>query len=257
MAVLAQDSNASTNAHIQGNVDLATGVAVASGVVLEAAPGCRLVISAGVCLGADVVVQARQGDLVLELGVSLGSGVLVVGHGSIGPHTCVGANSTVINPSLGASQVVAPGSLMGDPSQASAAPGSAETNAGDKAGGAKTDGSRTGGAETSGYAGAYPAYPAYPAYGADQGSQNGSAQGGSVSNGYTSNSHGLPNSAVPNSAMTGSFSNGSSSHAEHPSAIAQTGSGSSVSGKTQVNRLLATLFPHRQPLNGATPEDRP
>lgn len=90
---------------------------MASGVLLGAAPGCRLVISAGVCLGADTVVQARRGDLVLEPGVSLGSGVLIVGYGSIGQHSCIGANSTIFNPVLGASQVVAPGSLLGDPSQ--------------------------------------------------------------------------------------------------------------------------------------------
>ncbi|MBE9137996.1 hypothetical protein IQ254_12480 [Nodosilinea sp. LEGE 07088] len=117
MAVPAQANHPPINDHIQGNVDVAPGVAMAAGVILGAAPGCRLVISPGVCLGADAVVQAQHGDLVLEPGVSLGSGVLVVGHGSIGQHTCIGSNSTVINPTLGPSQVVSPGSLLGDPSQ--------------------------------------------------------------------------------------------------------------------------------------------
>jgi carbon dioxide concentrating mechanism protein CcmN len=251
VAVPAQASNAFTNGHIQGNVDLAAGVAIAPGVLLGAAPGCRLVISAGVCLGADVVVQARQGDLVLELGVSLGSGVLVVGHGSIGQHTCIGANSTIINPSLGASQVVAPGSLVGDPSQASATPGASPGPAASSAGytgGNQFRGDQVGGAQI----GSVGAMPSGSVYGAGQGFQNGSTLGGRTSNGYGSNSDGSKN---PTS--TDSFSNGSSLNGSSPSPNAQTGGGSSVYGKAQVNRLLATLFPHRQPLNGATPEDRP
>ncbi|TVQ11259.1 MAG: hypothetical protein EA368_05775 [Leptolyngbya sp. DLM2.Bin27] len=228
---------------------------MAPGVLLGAAPGCRLVIAAGVCLGADVVVQAHQGDLVLELGVSLGSGVLVVGHGSIGQHTCVGANSTVINPSLGACQVVAPGSLVGDPSQASTAPGALSgpgANPGSR-GGTPADGAQADGAPTGGYGGAT---FGHSASGVGQGLQNGSAPGGYSLNGYSSNGY-----SSKHPTATGSFSNGSSlngsGNGSSPSPTAQTGGNSPVYGKNQVNRLLATLFPHRQPLNGATPEDRP
>jgi carbon dioxide concentrating mechanism protein CcmN len=209
VAVPAQASHLSSSSSIEGDVDLAPGVAIAPGVLLGAAPGCRLVIAAGVCLGADVVVQARQGDLVLEPGVSLGSGVLVVGHGSIGQHTCVGANSTVINPALGASQVVAPGTLVGDPSQA-------------------LPGQRT---QSQGVNGA----------------SNGYGNGASGQS-----NHGVSSTAQNRSAQVRNGSNGNASGAN-----AQNGNGSSVYGKTQVNRLLATLFPHRQALNGARPEDRP
>ncbi|MGB3201480.1 MAG: hypothetical protein WBA99_11285 [Nodosilinea sp.] len=189
MALSAQANYSPAASHIQGNVDMASGVAMAPGVLLGAAPGCRLVISAGVCLGADAVVQASQGDLVLEPGVSLGSGVLVVGHGSIGQHTCVGANSTIINPDLGASQVIAPGSLLGDPSQSG------------------------------------------PGLGVQQSSNAGSGD--------------RAGQAVSRSPYGGNHGNGSGLN------------GSSVYGKAQVNRLLTTLFPHRQALNGATPEDKP
>ncbi len=193
---------------IQGDVDIAPGVAVAPGVLLGAAPGCRLVISVGVCLAADVVVQARQGDLVLEPGVSLGSGVLVVGHGSIGQHTCIGAHSTVINPVLGASQVVAPGSLLGDPSQSSPAP----------------------------QAQAPHAQAAFDSYGSGPSGNTANGAGPSMAGASAQNGHSL---------------NGNSAAAVTPS------HGSPVYGKTQVNRLLATLFPHRQALHGASPEDRP
>jgi len=219
VAVSAQANNSSTNGHVQGNVDLAPGVAIAPGVLLGAAPGCRLVISSGVCLAADVVVQARHGDLVLEPGVSLGSGVLVVGHGSIGQHTCIGANSTVINPALGASQVVAPGSLVGDPSQSqnqvqsqASTPQSAPSS------------------QTSSYANGS------SAHGMGHSAQNGSAPNGSSVSGRFGESP---------SGSSSSSSSGSS------------GQGKSVYGKAQINRLLTTLFPQRQALNGASPEDRP
>ncbi len=159
---------------------MAAGVAMASGVLLGAAPGCRLVISSGVCLGADAVVQASQGDLVLEPGVSLGSGVLVVGHGSIGQHTCIGANSTIINPALGAAQVVAPGSLLGDPSQAASAQG------------AQPHGSGSGDRQTSG------------GYGYGTVAQNGNISSANISNGSTPNG-----STAYGNVQNGNTSNGS------------------------------------------------
>ena len=225
VAAPAQASNSSTNAHIQGNVDLAIGVAVAPGVLLGAAPGCRLVISTGVCLAADVVVQARHGDLVLEPGVSLGSGVLVVGHGVIGQHTCVGANSTIINPALGASQVVAPGSLLGDPSQIpSQAPSQGQASTAQNPPPSKASSYANGSS-------------AHGSYGVGNSFQNSSAQNGSTPNGAS---------------VSGSFGGSSGSGSGKSS-----GQGKPVYGKAQVNRLLITLFPQRQALNGASPEDRP
>lgn len=221
MAVPAQVITQPTNGYIQGDVDLAPGVAIAPGVLLGAAPSCRLVISAGVCLGADVVVQARQGDLIIEPGVSLGSGVLVVGHGSIGQHTCIGANSTLINPTIGASQAIAPGSLLGDPTQTSS----------------DQESSSSGTPSTSSHI-----YGTADNLGTAENSLNGSG-----------------NPAV-GTAHNGSIPNGTAQNGNTQNSIGQnvTGqNGSSVYGKTQVNRLLATLFPQRQLLNGASSEDRP
>lgn len=222
MAVPAQAIAQPTNGYIQGDVDLAPGVAIAPGVLLIAAPGCRLVISAGVCLGADVVIQARQGDLVIEPGASLGSGVLVVGHGSIGQHTCIGANSTIINPSLGAAQAIAPGSLLGDPTQAAPVQGSSSNGA--------TPSANSYGHATTGSLGT--ARNAFDKSDSTVGvaAQNGSNPDSGIQNGNTQNAN-IQNSVGQN--------------------------GSSVYGKTQVNRLLATLFPQRQALNGASPEHRP
>ncbi|WOD40869.1 hypothetical protein [Nodosilinea sp. E11] len=227
MAAPAQASNQSTNGHIQGNVDVAPGVAIAPGVLLGAAPGCRLVVSAGVCLGADVVIQAHHGDLVLEPGVSLGSGVLVVGHGFIGQHTCIGANSTLINPVIGASQVVAPSSLMGDPSQPTP-PQPGQANGSSPGFGPSV---RKAGGSTF--------------YSASSDTAVGHAQTGGTSNGNSLNGSASAQESIHSGTQNGNTQNGN------------TQNGSSVYGKSQVNRLLATLFPQRQALNGASPEDRP
>ncbi|MEA5452310.1 hypothetical protein VB780_27295 [Leptolyngbya sp. CCNP1308] len=218
MAVSAEAIAQPTNGYIQGDVDLAPGVAIAPGVLLAVAPGCRLVISAGVCLGADVVVQVRHGDLVIEPGASLGSGVLIIGYGSIGQHTCIGANSTIINPNLGAAQSIAPGSLLGDPTQTSSAQASSSS-------------------------GVAPNTNHY-IYGT---TDNLRTVGNAV--------NGSGNAAVGTAAQNGSIPNGIAQNGNAQSGVEQ--NGSSVYGKTQVNRLLATLFPQRQALNGASPEDRP
>jgi carbon dioxide concentrating mechanism protein CcmN len=103
---------------VEGQVEVAEGVALAASVVLDAAPGCRLVLAPGVCVGSGVIIQAIRGDLVIEPGVVLGSGVLVFGPGRIGQNACIGAESTLINPAIPSGQVVPSNSLIGDPSQA-------------------------------------------------------------------------------------------------------------------------------------------
>jgi carbon dioxide concentrating mechanism protein CcmN len=101
--------------YIGANVELAPDVAIAAGVVLEAAPGARLVIASGVCLGLGVIVQAAGGKLVLGAGVNLGSGVLIVGQGLVGPHACIGAESSLFNPQITAGAVLPARSLHGMP----------------------------------------------------------------------------------------------------------------------------------------------
>ncbi len=165
----------------RGQVVVAPGVAQANNVILGAAPGCRLVVSTGVCLGSDVIIQATRGDLIIEPGANLGSGVLVVGRGRIGQHACVGANSTLIDPTLKTGQVVPPNALVGDLSRS-------------------TDGAED-------------ATPSVP--------------------------HHQP---------------AADSHSSLPPASAPS---ANVYGQKQVHQLLNTLFPHRQALNGVTPENKP
>ncbi len=112
--------------YTSGEVTLQENVVVASGVILQAAPNCRITIEESVCLGMGVVIRASGGDIVIESGVVLGAGVLVVGAVKIGRNTCIGASSTVMNTSVDAMMVIPSGSLMGDTSRQVAIPPVAE-----------------------------------------------------------------------------------------------------------------------------------
>lgn len=109
------DSLDTVTYYIGANVEVGPDVAIASGAVLEAAPGSRLVLERGVCIGSQVVVHAYGGNLILEAEVNLGKGVLLLGAGTVGAKTCIGAESTLINPKVEAEQVIPARSLFGDP----------------------------------------------------------------------------------------------------------------------------------------------
>jgi carbon dioxide concentrating mechanism protein CcmN len=100
--------------YISGDVIVHPSAAIAPGVLLQADPGCRLIVAAGVCIGQGSVLHAHQGWLEVDSGVTIGSGVLVVGQGKIGANACIGALTTVINSSVEPNQLVPSGSLVGE-----------------------------------------------------------------------------------------------------------------------------------------------
>ncbi|WAL62297.1 LbetaH domain-containing protein [Thermocoleostomius sinensis] len=102
---------------ISGSVTIDPSAAIAPNVLLQADPGSKLIVAANVCVGMGCVLHAYQGTLELEAGVTLGSGVLIIGHGRIGVNACVGPMSTIINSSVLPHQMVPPGSLIGDGSR--------------------------------------------------------------------------------------------------------------------------------------------
>jgi carbon dioxide concentrating mechanism protein CcmN len=122
----------SSNSQIlmSGDVVVNEGAAIAPGVILQAEPGSRISIAAGACIGLGVILHAREGTLEIGAGVILGAGVLVVGAGKIGTSACIGAGTTLINPCIDQMQIMPAGSLIGDTSrQASAEATSAEATA--------------------------------------------------------------------------------------------------------------------------------
>ncbi|MEG3918374.1 MULTISPECIES: carbon dioxide concentrating mechanism protein [unclassified Microcoleus] len=109
----------SSNSQIlmSGDVVVNEGAAIAPGAILQADPGSRISIAAGACIGMGVILHAREGTLEIAAGVILGAGVLVVGAGTIGENACIGAATTLINPCIDKMQIMPAGSLMGDTSR--------------------------------------------------------------------------------------------------------------------------------------------
>lgn len=225
---------------LAGQVEVADGVALADDVVLDAAPGCRLVLAPGVCLGSGVIIQAIRGDLVVEPGAVLGSGVLVVGTGRIGQNACIGAESTLVNPAIQTGQVVAPRSLLGDPSRSQVA---------------RPDSTCASDFAPTGEPPPQPltavrdeviAPPSGPLNG--QGPSPSEAEAEATAEAVTE----PPTADSPTLPTASEIASQPATGAVQPPAH----------GQKQVQQLIATLFPHRQPLNGVSPngvspEDKP
>ena len=103
--------------YVSGDVTVDEGAAIAPGVILKAEPDSKIAIASGACIGMGTILHARGGTLIVEAGVILGTGVLVVGSGKIGVNACIGSGATILNPSIENSQMLAAGSLIGDDSR--------------------------------------------------------------------------------------------------------------------------------------------
>ena len=105
------------DAHIHGDVIIHPSAVIAPGVILQAATNSKIVIGAGVCLGMGSILQVSEGILEIEAGANLGAGFLMVGEGKIGANACIGAATTVFNCSVAPGQVIPSGSILGDNSR--------------------------------------------------------------------------------------------------------------------------------------------
>ncbi|NJL67685.1 MAG: carbon dioxide concentrating mechanism protein [Oscillatoriales cyanobacterium RU_3_3] len=112
---------------VSGDVVVDEGATIAPGVILQADPDSKISIAPGVCIGMGAILHAREGTLIVEAGAILGAGVLVVGQGTIGQNACIGAGTTLIDPKIDRMQILPAGSLIGDnsrqvPAETTAAP---------------------------------------------------------------------------------------------------------------------------------------
>jgi carbon dioxide concentrating mechanism protein CcmN len=176
---------------------------------MQAEPGSRISIAAGACIGMGVILHAREGTLEIEAGVILGAGVLVVGAGKIGANACIGAGTTLINPCIDKMQIMPAGSLMGDTSRQA----TAEATAAEATAAAPTS-PETPEATTPPVA--PPIEPPAPAQTPPQTAPETAAE--------------PPESTAAESPQPG----------ETPTILY---------GQAHINRLLGTLFPHRQAFN--------
>ncbi|MCS7031102.1 MAG: hypothetical protein NZL92_06185 [Gloeomargarita sp. SKYG116] len=100
--------------HLQGDVCLDPQAVVAPGVCLVANPGSRIWVGPGVCLGMGTILHAHGDGIVLENGVIVGAGVLIIGTVWVGAQACIGSASTLYNTRIEPGQMIAPGSLVGE-----------------------------------------------------------------------------------------------------------------------------------------------
>lgn len=105
------------DSYISGEVNIHPSAVIAPGVILQAAANSKIIIGSGVCIGMGSILQVNEGILEIEAGANLGAGFLMVGHGKIGANACIGAATTVFNCSVAPQQVVPPGSVVGDSSR--------------------------------------------------------------------------------------------------------------------------------------------
>jgi len=97
-----------------GDVTVDPSAVIGIGVILQAAPNCRIIIGAGACLGMGTIINACEGTIEIAAGAVLGSGVLMVGQGKVGANASIGAVSTIFNASIEPMKVLAAGSVMGE-----------------------------------------------------------------------------------------------------------------------------------------------
>lgn len=95
-----------------GEVTIAANVVIAPGVLLIAEAGSRIEIASGVCIGLGSVLHARGGAIVIQTGALLAAGVLIVGSSVVGRQACLGPSTTLMDVSVEAGGVTAPGSLL-------------------------------------------------------------------------------------------------------------------------------------------------
>jgi carbon dioxide concentrating mechanism protein CcmN len=98
--------------YVCGDVVIDQTAAIASGVLIQADPGGRITIAAGVCIGMGAVLHSQDGLLEIGAGANLGAGVLVYGTTKIGEGACIGASSSIVRAIIAKGAIVAPCSLI-------------------------------------------------------------------------------------------------------------------------------------------------
>jgi carbon dioxide concentrating mechanism protein CcmN len=98
--------------YVCGDVVINETAAIASGVLLQADQGGKIIIAAGVCIGMGAVLHAQDGLLEIGAGANLGAGVLVYGSSKIGEGACIGASSSIVRAVIAKGAIVPPCSLI-------------------------------------------------------------------------------------------------------------------------------------------------
>jgi carbon dioxide concentrating mechanism protein CcmN len=221
------------NSYISGEVTIHPSAVIAPGVILQAAANGKIIIGAGVCIGMGSILQVDEGTIEVEAGVSLGAGFLMVGQGKIGMNACIGSATTLFNSSVAPALVVPPGSILGDTTrQIPAEPPEPTTNEADSPTPQQPKATENKVFTSTSFSASASVQFKQDAVAVTEPPATLENQSASGENNNTSQ-------AEPN--VTESQSDQST---ESPN-----GFGSQIYGQGSIQRLLGTLFPHRQALN--------
>ena len=102
---------------IRGDVTIDGSAMIASGVILNATQGYKIIIRAGVCLGMGTIITAYDGNVEIKENAILGSGTLVLGNCIVGSQVSLGASVTVYHANIEPMSVIPAGSIIGDRSR--------------------------------------------------------------------------------------------------------------------------------------------
>jgi carbon dioxide concentrating mechanism protein CcmN len=237
------------DSYISGDVTIHPSAVLAPGVILQAALNSKIIIGPGVCIGMGSILQIHEGTLEVEAGANLGAGFLMVGQGKIGTNACIGSATTVFHCSVVPGQVIPPGSILGDTNRLLSAtePEPTTNNASTHQQAAREKKTLIGRQRNKGE------------------SSNGEKTTSSttVSGGFflevqhQSNSESVPATEEANESkvveenpsLDASNLEAAAVESNQPTTESPNSFGTQIYGTSSIQRLLVTLFPHRQSLN--------
>jgi len=228
------------DSYISGEVTIHPSAVIAPGVILQAAANSKIIIGAGVCIGMGSILQVDEGTIEVEAGASLGAGFLMVGQGKIGINACIGAATTLFNSSIPPALVVPPGSILGDTTRQVAAtqsPSTSKNQVGETTQKPKENESKV---ITSTTLSAF-----------KQHSVSVTEPPPSSENQSATVEENTTNGTDPN--VTELSPEDSAS--DQPATESPNSFGTQIYGQGSIQRLLVTLFPHRQALNNPVSDD--
>ncbi|NMG22278.1 transferase [Brasilonema bromeliae] len=229
------------DSYISGEVIIHPSAVLAPGVILQAAPNSKIIIGSGVCVGMGSILQVHEGTLEVEAGANLGAGLLMVGKGKIGANACIGAATTIFNCSVEPGQVVPAGSVLGDTSRRiSESPTQSEQTT-------QSESSTTN--------------PTSSSTQSENGTGRQKGQGDKQigEQGDKQESSAISPSSSRQSPQVGEPAHGaaSSSSLSPPVSTQDSQISSYIYGQESIQKLLVTLFPHKQSLNKPISDGEP
>jgi carbon dioxide concentrating mechanism protein CcmN len=242
------------DSYISGEVIIHPSAVLAPGVILQAAPNSKIIIGPGVCIGMGSILQVSEDTLEIEAGANLGAGFLMVGKGKIGANACIGSASTVLNCSVQPGQVVPPGSLLGDVGRC--------VSSEDEDAIAVIEEPQSIIDST------FDSEEQEDVWGTDEPAHNGVQERKfeftntsyfKKSTEFKSSNPPLPNGVVSQETAQETVEPPiatSIEHSEEPSIKSPNNFGAHIYGQGNIQRLLVTLFPHRQSLNKSNSDDQ-